>query len=58
MKLLRHLFPDKRLELPTGDLPRRLSLLDIGARQKGSRRNSVLMKVWFSHLRSGATREP
>ena len=31
-ELLKRLFPDKRFELSTGDLPRRLSLLDIGAR--------------------------
>lgn len=32
MKLLRNLFSDKRLELRQVDMPRRLSLLDIGAR--------------------------
>jgi FkbM family methyltransferase len=32
MKPLRRLFPDKRFELSVDDLPRRLSLLDIGAR--------------------------
>ena len=32
MKLFKRLFPAKRLEVPAGVLPRRLSLLDIGAR--------------------------
>jgi FkbM family methyltransferase len=32
MKLFKSLFPAKRLEVPVGVLPRRLSLLDIGAR--------------------------
>ncbi|RJQ25910.1 FkbM family methyltransferase [Candidatus Parcubacteria bacterium] len=32
MQLFNHLFPDKKLAVPSGVLPRRLSLLDIGAR--------------------------